>query len=393
MKRALSVTAVLFALCLVLSGCSKVQHAEKLIEEIGEVTIDSGPQIEAAEQAIAELDAEQKAKIENLDLFEEAKREYAEALEIQKENDKKVKRVENRIENIKTVTIDSWNAISIARREYDALDSDLQESVSNKDKLFESEAAFERLAIQTVTEAIKQIGTVSLESEDAIISAKKAYEQIDESIQKKIENREALFAAEDELIQLKVEHAQSAIDAIGSDITLESKDAIFEAAQAFNAVPVNDREKVENRAVLTKAKETYDALVNEQKRQAEIEEARQLIRVTKVAVSAPDSAGGVELYFNYINNSDKVIKYVNFSVTFYNAVGDIVKGKYNQSTVNYCYDTGPFKKGEGRTGTWWHWGDFYNWDITSVKLVDLSIEYTDGTTVTFTKDQVDGVQY
>lgn len=38
MKRALSVTAVLFALCLVLSGCSKVQHAEKLIEEIGEVT-------------------------------------------------------------------------------------------------------------------------------------------------------------------------------------------------------------------------------------------------------------------------------------------------------------------------------------------------------------------
>lgn len=69
MKRALSVTAVLFALCLVLSGCSKVQHAEKLIEEIGEVTIDSGPQIEAAEQAIAELDAEQKAKIENLDLL------------------------------------------------------------------------------------------------------------------------------------------------------------------------------------------------------------------------------------------------------------------------------------------------------------------------------------
>lgn len=354
MKRALSITAVLFALCLVLSGCGKVQHAEKLIEEIGEVTIDSGPQIEAAEQAIAELDAEQKIKIENLDLFDEAKRKYAKALEIQKENDKKVKRVENRIENIKTVTIDSWNTISIARREYDALDSDLQESVLNKDKLFESEAAFERLAIQTVTDAIKQIGTVSLENEGAIISAKKAYEQIDESIQKKIENREALFAAEDELIQLKVERAQSAIDAIGSDITLESKDAIFEAAQAFNAVPVDDREKVENRAALTKAKETYDALVNEQKRQAEIEEARKLIRVTKVAVSAPDSAGGVELYFNYINNSDKVIKYVNFSVTFYNAVGDVVKGKYDQSTVNRCYDTGPFKKGEGRTGTWWH---------------------------------------
>lgn len=176
MKRIYSIAAVLLMLCITLCACGKVQKAEKLIDEIGEVTADSGPQIEATEQAIAELDTEQKEKIENLNLFEEAKLKYADALEIKKENDKKVKRVENRIENIKTVTIDSWNAISIARREYDALDSELQETVPNKDKLFESEAVFERLAIQTVTDAIKQIGAVSLENEDAIISAKKAYE-------------------------------------------------------------------------------------------------------------------------------------------------------------------------------------------------------------------------
>lgn len=99
------------------------------------------------------------------------------------------------------------------------------------------------------------------------------------------------------------------------------------------------------------------------------------------------------MYFNFINESEKTIKYVYFSVTFYNAVGDVVNGQYNYGTVNYCKDTGPFATGEGRTGTWWHWGDFYNWDIASVKLVDLSIEYTDGTTVTLTKDQVAGVQY
>lgn len=222
--------------------------------------------------------------------------------------------------------------------------------------------------------------------------AVETYNKFDESIQQKIENRDILFTAEETLTQLKIEKAQSAIEAIGN-VTLDSKAAIDAASSAFNSIPTASRVKVENRAELTKAKETYDALVHAQQAQKEIEEARQLIRVTKVAVSAPDSAGGVELYFNYINNSDKVIKYVNFSVTFYNAVGDVVTGKYNQSTVNRCYDTGPFKKGEGRTGTWWHWGDFYNWDITSVKLVDLSIEYTDGTTVTFTKDQVDGVQY
>lgn len=392
MKRALSITVVLLALCLVLSGCGKVQHAEKLIEEIGEVTIESGPQIEAAEQAISVLDADQMEKISNLAILDDAKLKYANILEEKEENDKKIERVEKKIQSIKIVTEESGNAINAAREAFDRLAPELQGAVSNKDTLSKAEETFEQLAIQTVTDAINQIGAVSLDNEDAIIAAEKAYNKFDESIQQKIENRDVLFAAEETLTQLKIEKAQSAIEEIGN-VTLGSKAVIDAANAAFNSIPTASRIKVENREKLTKAKETYDALVNEQKRQAEIEDARKLIRVTKVAVSAPDSAGGVELYFNYINNSDKVIKYVNFSVTFYNAVGDVVKGKYDQSTVNRCYDTGPFKKGEGRTGTWWHWGDFYNWDITSVKLVDLSIEYTDGTTVTFTKDQVDGVQY
>lgn len=331
-------------------------------------------------------------KISNLAILDDAKLKYANILEEKEENDKKIERVEKKIQSIKTVTEESGNAINAAREAFDRLAPELQGAVSNKDTLSKAEETFEQLAIQTVTDAINQIGAVSLDNEDAIIAAEKAYNKFDESIQQKIENRDVLFAAEETLTQLKIEKSQSAIEEIGN-VTLGSKAVIDAANAAFNSIPTASRIKVENREKLTKAKETYDALVNEQKRQAEIEDARKLIRVTKVAVSAPDSAGGVELYFNYINNSDKVIKYVNFSVTFYNAVGDVVKGKYDQSTVNRCYDTGPFKKGEGRTGTWWHWGDFYNWDITSVKLVDLSIEYTDGTTVTFTKDQVDGVQY
>lgn len=392
MKRVLYITTVLFALCLVLSGCGKVQHAEKLIEEIGEVTIESGPQIEAAEQAISVLDADQMEKISNLAILDDAKLKYANILEEKEENDKKIERVEKKIQSIKTITEESGNAINAAREAFDRLAPELQSAVSNKDTLSKAEETFEQLAIRTVTDAINQIGAVSLDNEDAIIAAEKVYNKFDESIQQKIENRDVLFAAEETLTQLKIEKAQSAIEAIGN-VTLDSKAVIDAANAAFNSIPTASRIKVENREKLTKAKETYDALVNEQKRQAEIEDARKLIRVTKVAVSAPDSAGGVELYFNFINESEKTIKYVYFSVTFYNAVGDVVNGQYNYGTVNYCKDTGPFATGEGRTGTWWHWGDFYNWDIASVKLVDLSIEYTDGTTVTLTKDQVAGVQY
>ena len=87
MKRVLYITTVLFALCLVLSGCGKVQHAEKLIEEIGEVTIESGPQIEAAEQAISVLDADQMEKISNLAILDDAKLKYANILEEKEENE------------------------------------------------------------------------------------------------------------------------------------------------------------------------------------------------------------------------------------------------------------------------------------------------------------------
>lgn len=312
MKRIFSIASVLLILCITLCACGKVQNAEKLIDAIGEVTADSGPQIEAAEQAIAELDADQKAKVSNLDLFEDAKLQYADALEVKKENDKKINRVEERIQAIKTVTTNNGNTIRTAREAFDRLDPELQANVSNKDSLFEAETAFEQLAIQTVTDAIDQIGTVTLENEKAISTALATYNKFDKSIQQKIENRDILFAAEETLTQLKVERAQAAIEVIG-DVTLDSKAAIDSASAAFDSIPTADRAKVENRAELTKAKETYDALVHAQEVQKEIEEAKKLIRVTKVAVSAPDSAGGVELYFNYINNSDKVIKYVNFS--------------------------------------------------------------------------------
>ena len=153
-----------------------------------------------------------------------------------------------------------------------------------------------------------------------------------------------------------------------------------------DAEALTDCRELAEKAAKEKEQEEQDKI------QKEIEEAKSIIQVTKVAVSEPDSAGGVELYFNFVNKSEKTIKYVYFAVTFYNAVGDVVNGKYNYGSVNYCQDTGPFATGEGRTGTWWYWGDFYNWDIKTVKLVSLSIEYMDGTTISLTPEQIEYVQ-
>ena len=101
----------------------------------------------------------------------------------------------------------------------------------------------------------------------------------------------------------------------------------------------------------------------------------------------------LSVYFNFENKSDKVIKYVNFGFTLYNAVGDTAPCEIEGRSYFRCYSTGPFAKGEGLSGYGWYYGKYYNYDIKYAELDSLSIEYMDGTTYSFTSAQVEYVQY
>lgn len=138
---------------------------------------------------------------------------------------------------------------------------------------------------------------------------------------------------------------------------------------------------------------TIVADATEKKAEAKKESARAIIRVTKVEVSRPDSVGGVSLYFNFINNSDKVIKRVNFAVNFYNAVDEVVTCEIARDYTNHCYKTGPYNPGEGLSGYGWSWGKYYNWDIKSAKLCYLNVEFMDGTSRSFDSEEIGYVQY
>ncbi|MCR5829682.1 MAG: hypothetical protein K6F93_04930 [Lachnospiraceae bacterium] len=115
--------------------------------------------------------------------------------------------------------------------------------------------------------------------------------------------------------------------------------------------------------------------------------------MSKVWVSEPDSAGGVKLYVNFENKSEKEIKYAYFDVAMYNAVGDIDLGKYTTSLgndkdyVSLCA-TGPFKKGEGLSGTREYWGKYYSFQIKTAKLLGVTIQYMDGTERTLTPEEI-----
>jgi uncharacterized protein YoxC len=161
----------------------------------------------------------------------------------------------------------------------------------------------------------------------------------------------------------------SAQDKEGQDLAAKAQKAIDDAAAAKAAEAA--------KAAAEAAKSVQDRV-------------RSLIHVTKLAVGSPNSAGGVDLFIGYVNNSDKVIKYITFTVAPYNAVGDVVYSEIGGTSTFNALDTGPKAKGEGLAGTYqWYWEcAWYNWTITSARMSNIEIEYMDGTTEIITSDEV-----
>ncbi|MDD6882067.1 MAG: LPXTG cell wall anchor domain-containing protein, partial [Firmicutes bacterium] len=113
--------------------------------------------------------------------------------------------VENLINKIGTVTIDSESAIKAAREAYDSLSN--KDDVSNYSVLEKAEKDFEVIAkkVDDVEALIAGIGKVS--NDDAtkakVKAAREAYEKLSEAEKAKVENYHVLTAAEMKLDKLK----------------------------------------------------------------------------------------------------------------------------------------------------------------------------------------------
>lgn len=93
-----------------------------------------------------------------------------------------------------------------------------------------------------------------------------------------------------------------------------------------------------------------------------------------------NGANGVSLEHKYFNTTDKVIKYITFSYVPYNAVGDKVSCTVRDKVVSAGKLTGPINpKREGRVkwDTLW-----YNPTVSRIVLVQIDIDYMDGTNET-----------
>lgn len=252
---------------------------DAMIDAIGTVTLGSKAAITTARTAYDGLSNVQKSFVRKL-----AKLTAAESALAQQEytaaNQAAAKAVDDLINAIGTVTLESEAAINDARTEYDALSSDQKTLVTNYDKLAAAEGELAKLeaekdssdkaAAETVTAKIDAIGTVTLGSEEEIKAARAAYEALTED-QKKLVDIAKLTAAEGKLAELKASADKEAsdraaaeavikqIDAIGT-VTRESASVVANARAAYEALSTDQKLLVSNLDVLTAAEASLAAL-------------------------------------------------------------------------------------------------------------------------------------
>ena len=206
-----------------------VAAVKELIDAIGEVTLDSGDAIDAARTAYDKLPEAKKVLVDNYEKLTAAEEAYTALVDAAA-----AKAVDDLIDAIGEVTADSGDAIKAARAAYDALTDTQKELVKNYEKLTAAEEAYTALvdaaAAKAVDDLIDAIGEVTLESGDAIKTARSAYDALTDTQKELVKNYEKLLAAEELYEELTASAA-----AIAQKAAEEARKAQEEAEAAQKA--------------------------------------------------------------------------------------------------------------------------------------------------------------
>ena len=245
-----------------LTDLKAAKAVDDMIDAIGEVTLESEEAIAAARAAYEALTEAQKAEVKSYDKLTAAEARLADL--------KAAKPVDDMIDAIGEVTLESEDAIAAARAAYEALTEAQKAEVKSYDKLTAAEARLADLkAAKAVDDMIDAIGEVTLESENAIDAARAAYEALTEAQQAEVKSYDKLTAAEARLAVLKpAKPVEKLIDAIG-EVTLGSESAIAAARTAYDNLTEAQQAEVKNYDKLTAAEAAYARLLAEQSERLE----------------------------------------------------------------------------------------------------------------------------
>ena len=206
MKRIVALIFLSIISCLVLCSCKSkaATDADNLICSIGDVTLNSEEAIQKAETAIETLNENDYRHLEHLDDLKSARAIYDDLVD-----QSKAQQIMTAIDQLKdNITLDSKDAISSIRKDYDNANSKVQSFVTNYSDFEQAENLLNTLLVKDVMQKIDAIGMVTLESETAISDAQNAFNNLDNIQQGRVSNIEILKKAKDTLKVLKEKQAE-----------------------------------------------------------------------------------------------------------------------------------------------------------------------------------------
>ena len=198
------IMAVLMALCLCACGKSEaVKAAEEKIAAIGDVTLDSEKRNSAAEKAVEKLSDDELKQLDKAEELKKAREKYERLVE------SKAAVVDSLIVQIGEVTIESEEKIEAARQEYDAVPASVKSRVKGLTELESAENMLIMLRVQRVDNLIDQIGEVTLESADKINAAQQAFNRLKKNEKAQVKNVSRLTRAREEFAALQKQEKEA----------------------------------------------------------------------------------------------------------------------------------------------------------------------------------------
>ena len=179
---------------------------------------------------------------------------------------KDVTAVEEQITALGTITLESGNAISEAEAAFSALTAKDKTSVVNAADLAAARTEYQHLLYREkadeLEELIHSLRPITINSAEALEDADNQYNSADINVKLQVENLSELSNSFQLYRFLRIDEVEKTITAIG-EVTLESGPAIEKAEAALAELSSEDQDWVYNTYILNQAKRDFKALQEE----------------------------------------------------------------------------------------------------------------------------------
>lgn len=384
----------------------KVDEIIELIDQLPtKITLEDEEALNNIESLYSVLETSEKELVTNYDEFEKKKEEFN-VLKEQAELQNRINLLIDLIDKLPTIdklSVNDKNDILDALDKYNQLQKDSQELVTNYDKLEQLKLQLDALSqaetVYNLIEALPSVDKVTLDDSEQISKVRDDYNKLNSSIQMYVTNIDKLTELEEKIERIldAIESANKVIELINTlpaveDLTYDDKSTVtnvrfkynllsaiaksyvsnldvleavesrmkeLEAIERYKAkalemdeiissLPSVDELTIEDRKTLNEVKETYDALLDEEKAfvtklellNALLEKMEEIINVTPYEVYVNLNGG----FIDGLNETPEVEQ--KFEITINNYSANIWS---EYTTSAFIYKTSLMKEADSYT--------------------------------------------